>query len=372
MLAADEMPESWRPAGQVQEGLATGPWTASESEEAAFTVRKGVEEMAELYGRRPAAVADLWEDSVASLIEVTYGSANTAAVDELARDAARNNLTILIQPYQDRDPGEARCADYGSVLPLALYAHNQYQENDHRVGHMVDFANSAFAQCRSLSEAMEIDYEPLFAAGEASLEDAFDLMIWGLLLIEAQVVPGMELPSEAREFPAELWRFFREYPLPGAAQFPDGADDDEFIETAYLATHIAYIPTGNHRFPIYVEDAPNVYDFHRENFYAVLEMGELDLVAEFVDSLRQYGCTAENDLQVRDGTRYMLDVFHSGGDRWMAYREPGQTDEDVDDYDLIHKAWTAVLGVRERVIEQPEPGNYGGVVRSWLPDPGAR
>lgn len=136
-----------------------------------------------------------------------------------------------------------------------------------------------------------------------------------------------------------------------------------------MATHIAYIPTVNHRYPIYVDDAPKLYRFHREIFYPVLEMGELNLVAEFVDSLRQYGCTAQNDLQVRDGTRYLLKIFHNGNDQWMAYRAQGKTDQDVDDYDLVHKAWTGVLGVRVRNIETAEPGTYGGVVRRWLPHP---
>ena len=166
-----------------------------------------------------------------------------------------------------------------------------------------------------------------------------------------------------------LWRYLENYALTGASAFEDGAWDDEFVEIAYLATHIAYIPTGNHRHPIYVEDSPGLYLFHRENFYPVLAMGELDLVAEFVDSLRQYGCTPENDLQVRDGTRYLLKLFHEGGDRWMTYRESGETDEDVEDYDLVHKAWTGVLGVRDRNLEPAEPGTYGGVVRRWLPHP---
>lgn len=369
VLDLDQMPESWRPSGTVQQALVAESWSESESEEAAFSVRKGIEEMVELYEQRPKAVGDLWEDSVASLIEVTYASANSAEVDELARDGARQNVTALIQPFLASDPASIQCADYESVLPLAIHAHNLYQSHDTRVGHMVGLANAALAECGSLSTAMEIDYAPMLAAGEASLEEAFDLMLWSLLLIEAQTVPGLDVSAEARNLPVKAWRFFRAYPLPGAGEFPAGAADEEFIETAYLATHIVYIPTGNHRFPIYVEDAPNVYDFHRENFYPVLQMGELDLVAEFVDSLRQYGCTAENDLQVRDGTRYLLNIFHAGGDRWMAYREPGQSDRDVDDYDLIHKAWTAVLGVREREIEKPEHGTYGRVVRGWLPAP---
>jgi hypothetical protein len=88
-----------------------------------------------------------------------------------------------------------------------------------------------------------------------------------------------------------------------------------------------------------------------------------------VDSLRQYGCTEENDLQVRDGTRFLLDIFHDGDASWMAYREEGETDAEVDDYDAVHKAWTGILGVRVRNIEEPMPGTYGGVVRAWLPHP---
>ena len=100
----------------------------------------------------------------------------------------------------------------------------------------------------------------------------------------------------------------------------------------------------------------------RENFYPVMEMGELDLLAEFVDLFRQYGCTEEHDLQVRDGTRYLLRLFHAAGDSWMAHRESYETEE-PSAYNLVHKAWTGVAGVRARVIEPPAAGTYGAVFR---------
>jgi hypothetical protein len=53
----------------------------------------------------------------------------------------------------------------------------------------------------------------------------------------------------------------------------------------------------------------------------------------------------------------------------MSYREPGETDQNVDNYDLVHKAWTGVLGIRNRALEKPMSGNYGGIVREWLPAP---
>jgi hypothetical protein len=369
MLSPAEIPKSWQPWGEVQKGLSAAPWSASEAEDAVYAIKTGLDEMIDLYSRRPTAVTALWEDAVASLIEVKYSGANTPAIEVDAHYEARRNLTMLIEPFLQRDSKSVSCDEYEKLLPLTIYAWNQYQTDDERIGEMVELTNSAYRACGSLRAAMDIDYKRMLAAEKVPTDDVFDLVIWSLLFIEAQLVPGLELPAGARDFPPALWHFLENYPLVGASAYGDGAWNEEFIDTAYLATHIAYIPTGNHRHPIYIEDSPRLYRFLRENFYAVLEMGELDLVAEFVDSFRQYGCTEENDLQVRDGTRYLLKLFHAGGDRWMTYRERDETDEDVDDYDLVHKAWTGILGVRARIIEPAEPGTYGGVVRGWLPHP---
>jgi hypothetical protein len=369
VLSSAAMPKSWRPSGEVQKDLSAAPWSVREAEDAVYAIKTGLDEMIDLYSRQPAAVAELWEDSVASLIEVTYAGANSPVIEDTARNAARRNLTTLIEPYLRRGSKKVSCDDYELLLPLTIYAHNLYEAKDARTGTMTALTNSAYHACGSLKKAMDSDYQRLLAAKNVPTDDAFDLVIWSLLFIEAQLVQGLELPAEARDFPSALWRFLEDYPLVGANRYRDGAWNEKFIDTAYLATHIAYIPTGNHRHPIYVEDSPSLYRFLRENFYAVLQMGELDLVAEFVDSFRQYGCTEENDLQVRDGTRYLLKLFHAGGDRWMTYREPDETDEEVDSYDAVHKAWTGILGVRVRNLEPAEQGTYGGVVRQWLPHP---
>jgi hypothetical protein len=369
VLSPQDMPANWRPDSDAQRKFPGGPWTEREAADATYAITTGLNEMINMYDERPAAVEDLWEDSVASLIETTYSNANPASISATATDAARRNLDQLIQLYLKRDASQAACDEYDQLLPLAAYAHKQFGPEDPRAAATLSLTNASFAECGTLAKAMGVDYEALLGNDKVTLEQSFDLVIWSLLFIEGQVVPGLDLPAEAKAMPARLWEFLRTYPLRNADEYSDGANNEQFIEAAYLATHIAYIPTGNHRFPLYVEDSRPLYEVHRENFYAVLEMGELDLVAEFVDSLRQYGCTPENDLQVREGTRYLLNVFHDGRDRWMNYREPGEKDADVEDYDFIHKAWTGVLGVRDRAIESPEPGTYGGVVRSWLPIP---
>jgi hypothetical protein len=369
VLSPADMPESWRPQGEVQKTLSTAPWSASETEDAGKAIRKGLDEMVDYYAQHPDAVTSVWEDTVASVYEVTYSGSNRPDIQAFGRDAGRRYLEMLIEPFVKRDADSATCKEYEQTLPLAIYSHKLLEPGDQRTGAMIAFANAAYEDCGSLEDAMEYDYPEMLSTNDTPIDDIFDLVIWSLLFIEIEVIPGLEMPEGAHDFPPALWHYLEQFPLQGAEDYEEGAWDDEFIEMAYLATHIAYIPTGNHRYPIYIEDSPSLYRYHRENFYPVLEMGELDLVAEFVDSLRQYGCTEENDLQVRDGTRYLLRLFHSLGDSWMAYRERGQTDAEVDDYDLIHKAWTGILGVRSRVIEPSDPGTYGGVVRSWLPHP---
>jgi len=370
VLSQDEMPESWRPQGEAQKALSsTEPWSQSEAKDAQDAIAKGVNEIIRLFSKRPWAVLDVWDESVASLISVTYSSANRSGIDAVARDAARRHLAMLIDPYMKRGAETAICDDFVYLLPLAMYAHRFYSADDPRTGKMVALTNASYRDCGSFVEAIDFDYKKQFSNNTLPIDTVFDLVLWSQYLVEAELYPAIELPDQAREFTPALWGYLETYPLAGADKFKQAIWNEEFIINAYLATHIAYIPTGGHRYAIYIDDSLKLYRYHRENFYTVLEMGHLDLLGEFVDSLRQYGCTAENDLQVRDGTRYLLDVFREGDDRWMAYREPGEADEGVSDYDLVHKAWTGMLGVRVRNIQPAEPGTYGGIVRRWLPHP---
>lgn len=364
----DAMPETWRPSVKMQEGLTADPWSAREAEDAKNALVTGIDEILEYFANHPAAVIDLGSDAVESLIDVTYsGGSGSSAVDQTARDGAHRNLGILIAPYLERDPRSARCNEFEKLLPLAIYAHRFYPAGEARRAKIVAFTNSVYRKCGSFARAITSDYPGVLDDKNLPPEEVFDLVIWSIQLIEAELVLGLELPREAREFSPRLWRYLDSYPLIGAKAYRNRAWSEQFKNTAYLATHIGYIPTGYHRHPIYIEDSPDLYRFYRENFYPILEMGELDLVAEVVDLLRQYGCTEANDLQVRDGTRYLLKVFHEADDRWMNHREPGQTDADLSDYVLIHKPWTATIGLRLRVPEPYAPGTYGGVVRRWLP-----
>jgi hypothetical protein len=364
------MPETWLPQTEVQKKLTyPEPWTAAEAEDASKAIQGGLNEMIAYYEKKPEAMKSVWEDTIGSVIEVTYSGSNRHDIQAQGISAARKYLEALMDPFVKRDPKTAKCDEFEDTIPFTLYANRLLDQSDPRREQILAFTNAAYEECDSLADAMGYDYPKLLSDPNSPVESVFDLVIWSLLWIEAETVPGLVMPKGAKEFSPALWKYLETYPLPDADTFDDGAEDDQFVEVAYLATHIAYIPTGNHRYPLYIEDSPNLYRFLRENFYPILEMGELDLVAEVVDTFRQYGCDDENDIQTRDGARWLLDLYHDHKESWMAYREPGETDAMVEDYDFIHKAWTGISGVRNRVIEEPVPGTYGGVVRAWLPAP---
>jgi hypothetical protein len=372
VLDPAQMPVSWRPPAELQQSLNPAPWSRSEARDAEHAIQTGVDEMIGYFERKPSAVQSVGADSIEALIQVTYASANRPEFDARVRDAARKNLTALIAPYSELDPETAGCDEFEDLLPLALFAHKLYPANDPRTDAMTQQTNAAYRDCGSLKAAIGDQLHEMLAAGQAQsadIEHLFELYIWALWLIEAELFPAIELPDEARAFGPAVWKYFETYRLAGASEFEDGSEDDEFITIADLASHIAHIPTGTHRFPLYVEDTPALYRYHRENVYPVIESGDLDLLASFVDTLRQYGCTPENDAQVRDGTRHLLKVFRDSGERWMNYQDEGQTTANMSDYDRIHHPWTAVLGIRDRRLEQPKPGTYGGIVRRWLPPP---
>jgi hypothetical protein len=370
VLDPDQMPPSWRPPAEVKKRLSPAPWSQAEAKDARYAVEKGLDEMISYFERKPASVENMWADSIEALIQVTYASMNDPTFDAKVRDAARKNLTMLIDLSLKGkpDPGQLTFGDFKRLLPLAIFAHELYPAGDQRTAEITKRANAAYRVCGSLEAATGVNLQKTLAKKQLPPAQLFELYVWALWFAEAAPHPAIELPAETRAYNAALWKYFEAYRLAGAAEFED-REDDRFIGMADLAPHIAHMPTATHRHPIYIEDLPGLYRFHRENFYAVMQANELDLFASVVDTLRQYGCTPENDIQVRDGTRYLLGLFHRGKDRWMAFRQEGETDAELTDYDLIHYPWTAVLGVRERKLEPPPPGSIGAIARSWLPLP---
>ena len=166
------------------------------------------------------------------------------------------------------------------------------------------------------------------------------------------------MPDGSARFIADTWRYLSTYAVPQGRDHPQGLNHMPAYDAAYLMTHAGYMPTGYGRHRLNVADAPWLYRYIRENFYAAMEMGELDLFAEFVDLLRQYGCTEDTDAQLRHGSRYLLYLYTQAGGLWLAHRESYEG-ADISDYDALHKPWTAIAGLRRRTFEPMVPGSFG-------------
>ncbi|HEY2379573.1 MAG TPA: hypothetical protein VGK48_00205 [Terriglobia bacterium] len=367
MFQPDQLPETWGPPGRIHQTLSQAAWSPAEAADAEHAVRRGLDELAQFFDAHPDIAATLDTDTVESLIDPAYAAGNMPELRAEARAAATKALNSVAAPYLAGEPATASCDDAERLLKFSAFA-QQLGPSTSRTAKMAAFTNSALRACGSLAGAMGYDYHQKLNAAPVTNDDLWGMVMWSIEFTDAQAVPGLNLPAGAAALPSELWRFLSHYPLTGARAYPDGARNQTFRQTAYLVTHLAYIPTGYGRYSIYLDDAPYLYRFLRENFYPVLEMGELDLTAEFVDLFRQYGCTEKNDLQVRDGTRYLLKLFHSAHDTWMDYREPDEPAA-ISDYDRIHKPWTGISGVRARVPEPAAPGTYGSVVRAWMGAP---
>jgi hypothetical protein len=336
------IPESWQPPPKLKNALNTSPWSAGEAKDAIRAAERGVDELSRFYSHQPAAVAALGDHAVEAPIDVSYAASHVPAFREKARRKARQVLMQLIPPYLDRAEERASCREFSKLLRLTIHPHALFQPGDPHIARMTAQTNAAYAACGSFDAAIGGKYRRTLHDPGAPIDDVWNLVIWSIRFTDAQTVPALVAPPEARELPVSVWRNLADYPLDAARIYRDGAQNEKFYDPAYLATHTAYIPTGYGRDMIYISDAPRLDQFLRENFCSVLQMGELDLTAEFTDLFGDYGRIKETDLQLRDGTCYLLKLFHSSGDSWMAYREPYEH-ADPDNHDLIHKARTGCL-----------------------------
>ncbi|MBK8975376.1 MAG: hypothetical protein IPM29_05585 [Planctomycetes bacterium] len=353
-----DLPAAQRPAPAQLAALDPRPWTAAEQQRATRAVEHGFAELCAAFDARPTLLDELGENAVECFLDISYGASATPRLRDAARTRARAALASLVAPWLQQTASAARAEDFGTALTLAVYARQLEPRPGLWSGPLAAAAQAALTDAGTLSAAMGIDADDVFAHPGRADERGYELLMWSITLTEARSLDGLVLPPEARGLLPSLWRWLARYPLVDARDRVAGADDTEFYDCAYLATHIGYAPTGYGRHALRVDHAPWLYRYLRENFYPVLAMGELDLVAEFVDLFRQYGCTPATDVMVRDGCRHLLALYATAGDSFLAHRESYEDDE-VDAYDLVHKAWTGIAGLRDRTPEPITPDSYG-------------
>lgn len=379
ILNPNEYPEEWRaPDGLELPYYDPGtPWTAAESEMAEAAAERALTEMVDFYQRNMThhRIRDLSTDSVNSLIDETYASTNMPAYHRLALMSAARNLKIVAAKHDNEKKRYSDGCDSARLWEHLKYVgYGQYLlnslTNDKELAElqkvMVKRVNLMFAQCDwDLEKSLEIgNLRTIFKDKRRDPYEVWHWMSWIIAITEGKTVKGLKLPRGTDKWIAETWEYFLQYEFRNARDSKELFRNEDTKYRAWLSTHIAYIPTGYGRHKQYIEDHPALYRYIRENFYYALEYGFLDLVCEFIDLVRQYGCTEENDYQVRHGARFVLQLYEQSGRSWLAYRHGGNSleedsEEELDDYQLIHKPWTATAGLVRRDFEPVNSGSYG-------------
>ena len=304
----------------------------------------------------PESVFELWDNSVEAYIDVAYASDHEPTLRDPALDTAIKHFEVLWRPYEEGEQSLGQCAQVSTALTLLVYGHNlsqrrptNYELRTH-TKNLIKQTNQSLAECATLDKVMTYNYKTVLSKPNAPNAEVYDLVMWSIIFIDVLRIETVALPDGVRSFVTELWQYLSTYPAPPATSFAKGANDPFFYDLAYLMTHVGYIPTGYGRHQLKRSHGEWLYQFIRSNFYAVMEMGELDLTAEFVDLMRQYGCNEDNDRQVRDGARHLMKLYQAAGGSWMSHRESYES-KASNPYDLMHKPWTAIAGLRHRRFE---------------------
>ena len=358
-----EMPIHWRPTEAQTEKFSKKDWSPEETQQSKKAVAAGLSEMIRFQGAQPETVLALWDNSVEAYIDVAYAGAHNQDLWAMAMETAIAHFIALMAPYGSELDSLGSCNEVSSTLTLLVYAHNLHERSpeDRRIKRyreeLVALANSAMDDCAYIPSLLGYSAEGVLQQDVAPNDAIYDLLMWSILFVDVLRIDGVRPLEGTDALIADVWAYLGRYPTPHASSFATGANDHTFYDLAYLMTHVGYLPTGYGRHRLYVSDAPWLHEFLRANFYAVMSMGELDLTAEFVDLFRQYGCDERNDVQLRDGSRYLMKLFAAADQKWLEHREPYE-EAKISPYDALHKPWTAIAGLRHRVFEEEDEGSY--------------
>merc|ERR1712233_14439 len=223
-----------------------------------------------------------------------------------------------------------------------------------------EHANKAMDKCKSFEELLGFNYTErleefpsdykLFSS-HGWVDKTYSLFSTANGLLNLLSNPNVRVPqrNNANDFLATVLNYFDNYDFPPAREYRY-KEGEVFNQNSYVVTHVGFLLSGYGRYPIKIADSPWLYKYFRENFYYAIQDDDVDLVAEFMDNYRQYGCNEENDQQMRDGISWLMDKYDNiPGGSWVDEKE-----EDL--YDQVHTPWTVYGALKQHVPE--DTGDY--------------
>ena len=377
------LPKRWRAPAHLDFVDDGSPWTDVEQALAEEAATKGLDELVDFFDTASDdRIRELGIDAMNSLMDYVFGSGDVAVFHQKAVDTAIRVLHISAAQLVGERTAEyaSECSHMYPKVKLTGYAHRLHHERpanedlEELRNQLISMLNDSFEECSSdLDEVLENDdpWTEMIKDKSQPEEEVYSWAMWAIALTECLVMVEdlTKLPEDTPDFVAEVWRYMEHYDIPDHRDYVHEEDEDErgtWVEFAYLATHLQFIPTGYGRHYHYVEDAPYLYHFYRDNFYAAFSHGGHNLVAEFIHLLSTYGCTVHNDLQLRHGVRYMLHLYKEAGHSFVNHREAWES-QIINDYEKVHKPWKGIASVMTHGCFEPEiPGSYGYAFRQAL------
>jgi hypothetical protein len=364
-----ELPPEWEPpASLALRADYDQPWTEEEQKMANHAAQKGLDELLNFFGSAgDVRIKGLGTNGANALIDQCFASRNKPEFHRRACEESSRVLKI-IAPNQlaELDSGEPlTCKRMRKKTKMLAYAHHLHQvlPGDKELkavrAQLLLLVQGSFDNCKNLDDFLDVRSD---VGWEANLNLQHpDALSWSVLrdyihqqgLINLYSVPDFFFPDidEVDRFVWNLWTFGGKYNFLGGNKERGYRGMES--RHAYQLTHIAYWPTGYGRHRQRLSDAKWVYDYIRENFWAAARYfnSDPDLMAEFIDILRNFGCTEDDDLMVRYGSRMFIHAFKQNGATFMSCTR--------DDYSTIHGPWTAIAAVDRREWEPIVPGSHG-------------
>eukprot|EP00747_Dinoflagellata_sp_TGD_P092346 gnl/TRDRNA2_/TRDRNA2_165384_c0_seq4.p1 gnl/TRDRNA2_/TRDRNA2_165384_c0~~gnl/TRDRNA2_/TRDRNA2_165384_c0_seq4.p1 ORF type:complete len:554 (+),score=45.48 gnl/TRDRNA2_/TRDRNA2_165384_c0_seq4:145-1806(+) len=442
----DDLPRAWRPLPETLRKIRKIlPTDSGDSltvvEDACLSTFDALDNF---YRDFPQHIDDVgWSDAFETIRNYLFGKNTTTSMGRIQIKGMQTALKMLmphVREWTAKGPDHLSpsCKDSEELISVVTYAHQllnrplalpageagqqiagMLAELKRVLPSLVTLHNKAQQNCESLDEYIRcpkcrhwLENFDLKNLNASASEFLFDMVTTLPDVVQLQAVPGIEIPSGSSRLISDVWDFVQKYPYRDSVfttthgkELPN--DSELFHDDAYLATHAVYFPTGLERYPLHVSDAPRVVEFLRRNFYAALEFSDddSDLMSEFLGSFRMLGCTEENDVHVRHGVAWLLNLHnkkHKG--EWISYhkrrhtskrrhrrkskREQNERNEEdlhlreqdesmndendnkVDYYSIMHVPWAAssVFCRREDVLQREaiKPESYGGIVRDLM------
>lgn len=264
-----------------------------------------------------------------------------ARADAIARRHAQRLLPTYLSSAGVREPW-----DFASAVDLLVDAPHLGIPTDR----LLDVLLTRFREFASDDNTYGM---PLSAGADLTDQQAFDLLLEAYTFERAELAWPARFPLHFRLEDAlrAVW------PRPLTAWSTRTDSSHRAIESAYLATHVALVLTEYGRCPLRPDALGRFGVFLREQFDSFLRAGDVELVAETADVLRQLGKTDETDAQLCSATQFLL-RSQNADDSWGAWQSAGNA------YDALHKTWAAVTGLVART--QGTDGPYARRVQDII------